>query len=95
MDKEHIQPADVALLIEVSDATYPYDRNKKYTQYATAGIPVYWIVNLNRRQVEVYSQPDGDQYQKAEVHRESYEFLDSLTISPDDIFPKKVATRRV
>ncbi|MEO0330103.1 MAG: Uma2 family endonuclease [Bacteroidota bacterium] len=95
LEGERIIPSDIVLLVEISDSTYSYDRNKKYTQYAMAGIPVYWIVNLNQQQVEVYSQPDGDQYQKAEVHRESYEFLDSLTISPDDIFPKKVATRRV
>ncbi|MEM8965902.1 MAG: Uma2 family endonuclease [Bacteroidota bacterium] len=90
LEGERIIPSDIVLLVEIFDSTYSYDRNKKYTQYAMAGIPVYWIVNLNQQQVEVYSQPDGDQYQKAEVHRESYEFLDSLTISPDDIFPKKV-----
>ncbi len=88
LSEEHIQPTDVALLIEVSDATYAYDRNKKYAQYATAGIPIYWIVNLNQRQVEVYSQPSGDQYLKTEVHQTGFAVLENLIISPEDIFPK-------
>ncbi|MEM8965900.1 MAG: hypothetical protein AAGE93_05750 [Bacteroidota bacterium] len=46
------------------------------------------IVDLNQRQVEVYSQPNGDQYQKTEVHQKSLGVLENLTISPDDIFPK-------
>ena len=34
--------------------------------YARAGIPVYWIVNLVDRQVEVYTQPSNDGYQSRE-----------------------------
>ena len=48
---------DVALLVEVSDSTLSQDRGKKRTAYAKAGIPVYWIVNLVDRQVEVYTRP--------------------------------------
>jgi Uma2 family endonuclease len=50
-------PADVALLVEVSDTTLRQDRGKKRTAYARAGIAVYWIVNLVARQVEVYTRP--------------------------------------
>ena len=49
--------ADVALLVEVSDSTLAQDRGLKLTAYARDGIPVYWIVNLVDRQVEVYSRP--------------------------------------
>ena len=31
--------------------------------YARAGIPVYWIVNLVDRQIEVYTEPSDDGYQ--------------------------------
>jgi Uma2 family endonuclease len=48
---------DVALLVEVSETTLSQDRGKKRTAYARAGIPVYWIVNLVDRQVEVYTRP--------------------------------------
>jgi Uma2 family endonuclease len=49
--------ADVALLVEVSDTTLRQDRGKKRTAYAKDRIPVYWIVNLVARQVEVYTRP--------------------------------------
>ncbi|WKN40756.1 Uma2 family endonuclease [Tunicatimonas pelagia] len=89
LTEEHIQPTDVTLLIEVSDATYSYDRNKKYAQYASAGIPIYWIVNLNKQRVEVYSQPEGNQYLREEIHQKAFNVLEGITISPSDIFPKK------
>jgi len=47
------------LLIEVADSSYAIDRGKKWQQYATARIPVYWIVNLPQSQIEVYSAPSG------------------------------------
>jgi Uma2 family endonuclease len=48
---------DVALLVEVSDSTLSQDRGLKLVAYATDGVPVYWIVNLVDRQVEVYTRP--------------------------------------
>ncbi len=48
---------DVALVVEVSDSTLSQDRGKKSSAYAMGKIPVYWIVNLVDRQVEVYSRP--------------------------------------
>ena len=35
--------------------------------YGRAGIPVYWIINLIDRQVEVYSNPGPSGYQSLEV----------------------------
>ena len=47
------------LVIEVSDTTYLKDAGPKLRLYAWAGIPEYWIVNLPKRQVEVYRQPEN------------------------------------
>jgi hypothetical protein len=49
---------DAALVIEVADSSLEYDRTIKKQMYATAAIPVYWIVNLRRNVVEVYQRPD-------------------------------------
>ena len=38
--------------------------------YGAAGIPVYWIVNLMDRQVEVYTGPGPDGYASREDFRE-------------------------
>jgi Uma2 family endonuclease len=53
------EPADVALIVEVSDTSLSEDR--KLTRiYGGSGIPAYWIVNLVDRQVEVYTGPYAD-----------------------------------
>ena len=55
---------DLALVVEVSSATKTKDRERADV-YGPAGIPVYWIVNLVDRQVEVYTQPGSDGYRSA------------------------------
>jgi len=55
-------PADVLLLIEVSDFSLRYDREVKGPLYAQAGIQDYWIVNVPEETIEVYRQPLGARY---------------------------------
>lgn len=57
--EHHPGPRDLGLVVEVSDATLGRDRTLKQQLYATSGIPVYWIVNLNDRRLEVYTEPSG------------------------------------
>ena len=44
--------------IEDSDTSYHYDRFVKWVTY-TAQVPIYWILDLNRRRLEVHSEPAG------------------------------------
>jgi Uma2 family endonuclease len=53
------RPAEIGLIIEVADTTYSKDAGIKLRRYATARVPIYWIVNLGQRQVEVYTDPQG------------------------------------
>jgi Uma2 family endonuclease len=55
-------PEDVLLLIEVSESTLQYDRKVKLPQYARAGIPEVWIIDLDSRRVERYAEPSDDGY---------------------------------
>ena len=50
---------DLGLVTEVSESTLRDDRGFKKWMYARAAVPVYWIVNLPDRQLEVYSDPTG------------------------------------
>ena len=50
---------DMALVIDVADSSLQRDRVHKGRIYAAGGVPVYWIVNLIDRQVEVYTDPSG------------------------------------
>ena len=51
--------ADTAFVIEVSASSLGRDRGVKARIYAAAGVPVYWVVNVDAKQVEVYTQPGG------------------------------------
>lgn len=52
--------ADAALVIEISDTSYRTDREIKGKLYAAGGVPEYWIVNLNRRVLEVFTSPTAE-----------------------------------
>jgi Uma2 family endonuclease len=56
--RQHPRPADILLIAEVADSSLPIDRGLKGVAYARNGLPVYWIVNLEESQVEVYTDPD-------------------------------------
>ena len=55
------EPSDIALVVEISDSSLSEDR-KQAAIYAAGGIPLYWIVNLVDRKVEVYSDPSPSGY---------------------------------
>ncbi len=50
---------DVPLVVEVSDSSLGDDKRRMLRAYASAVIPVYWIVNLPCRQIEVFTRPSG------------------------------------
>lgn len=55
--KRHPHPADVFLLVEVSDTTLTTDREDKIPAYGHAGIGEVWIINLADLTIEVYREP--------------------------------------
>jgi Uma2 family endonuclease len=69
--QHHPGPAEIGLVIEVSESTLPDDRQKARI-YARAGIPIYWIVNLVDGQVEVYTAPSGPTATPAYANRQDY-----------------------
>jgi hypothetical protein len=54
----HPGPAEIQLILEVADSSLAYDRSTKARLYAWAGVPLYWIINLIDRRLEIYSDPD-------------------------------------
>ena len=55
----HPGPADLGLVVEVSDSSLDRDQLDKARIYARSKVPVYWVVNLVDRRVEVYTDPTG------------------------------------
>ncbi len=56
--------------MEIADSSLADDRKYATEMYGPAGIPVYWIVNLVDRQVEVYTDPTPDGYRSTAVFHE-------------------------
>ncbi len=65
--QRHPVPEDVLLVIEVANATLQTDRTTKLQLYAGAGIPEYWILNLQKPQLEVHRNPDIQEARYREV----------------------------
>jgi Uma2 family endonuclease len=81
--RSHPQSKDIALLIEVADATLRSDRTTKQQLYAGARIPVYWIVNLIDSCVEVYTLPRGGR-SPAYRQRQDYAANDAVPLVIED-----------
>jgi Uma2 family endonuclease len=77
--RAHPQPKDIALLVEVADSTLAEDRTVKVRVYARARIPVYWIINLIDRCVEVYTQPRAGR-NPAYRQRQVYSATDTVPV---------------
>jgi Uma2 family endonuclease len=60
-EEDHPGPGDIALVVEVTRTTAATDRALART-YGGGGTPHYWIINIRRRQLEVYSNPVGGAY---------------------------------
>lgn len=69
----HPGPEDVATVVEISDASLERDRVLKKKIYAAGEIGCYWIVDLRRNRVEVYSEPLGGDYMRCDIfERDQY-----------------------
>jgi Uma2 family endonuclease len=72
-------PTTALLVVEVSESTLGFDRNRKGSAYAQADIADYWIVNLVQRQLEVYRNPVADP-----SHPFGFRYADRLILDPGD-----------
>jgi Uma2 family endonuclease len=60
--QSHPTPPEILLIIEVSDTTLAFDRERKAAAYARAAVPEYWIVDLTGDQVVVMREPSPAGY---------------------------------
>jgi Uma2 family endonuclease len=76
------QPNQAMLLIEVSDSSIEVDYEKAF-EYAAAGVPDYWILDMRKRQIHVYRDVVRDSSAILGLRFESVRvFGESETISP-------------
>ncbi len=68
----HPGPQETALAVEVADSSLGFDETGKLHTYARAQIPVYWIVNLVDRRIQVYTDPTGPIDEPTYGHRQDF-----------------------
>jgi len=78
----HPGPRETSVVIEVADSSLSLDRGLMRTIYAADRIPVYWIVNLVDRRVEVFTSPRAG---KSPTYRSEEHF------GPDEAVPVVIA----
>lgn len=94
-ETRHPGAENLLLVVEISNTTLAFDRNRKAALYAAAGIREYWIVNLIDRCLEVYRGAVEDVYPPAVVQGEAETvsplFAPQAAIRVADLLPSKDA----
>ena len=80
-------PSDVPLVIEVAQGSYSLVRQYKWSIYGAAGVPILWIVDLNRKRLEVFTDPAGPSQEPG--------FQSEHVYGPDDEVPLILDGREV
>ena len=74
-----IPVGSVALVVEISDTTLSSDLKRKAMIYARAGIPEYWVADVNMKVIHQMWAPEGEAY--AERREIAFgEAIDAITI---------------
>lgn len=80
---KHPGPENTALVVEVSGSSLARDRGGKARIYARGGIPVYWVVNVEGRVIEVNTLPSGPAGAAGYTHCEDYPVGTSVPVVLD------------
>ena len=60
--EQHPRPEHIDLVVEVADTTLKQDCELKDKLYAQAGIPEYWVLAPNDRQLHIFRDPTPTGY---------------------------------
>lgn len=72
-------PTTALLIVEVANTSLSYDRRQKASLYAAAGVPDYWVLDVNGRRLEVCRDPRPD---PSEPH--GWGYADRRWLTPAD-----------
>ncbi len=66
----HPNPQDIFWIVEVAKTSLKKDLEIKLPIYATAEIQEYWVLDLSKKQVIVFRNPQGDKYLEEKIIEE-------------------------
>ena len=79
---EKEKPTTALFVVEISDSSIYLDRRKAGI-YARAGVADYWVVNVEKRRLEVFRRPVADAEQEFGFrYAEQFELDEKGTIAP-------------
>jgi Uma2 family endonuclease len=61
-------PDEVLMLVEIAYTTLRNDLKFKRLNYAQAGVPHYWVVDVEGRKVHIFGQPSEGDYKDEQVY---------------------------
>ncbi len=77
------EPRDIGVLIEVAVTSLRDDLTTALEQYARAGIPAYWVVDVPGRQLLAHSEPRLEQNRGIYARVETYQTGQSIPLVLD------------
>ena len=88
--EENPTPQDIRLIAEVADSSLRLDKDIKARLYARNGIPEYWIMDVNGRQIYRHREPSLEGYREI-VILDAEQSVSPLgrteTVRVGDLFP--------
>ena len=88
--ENHPTPADILLIMEISDTTLIYDREDKARAYSQNGIEQYLLLNLQNETIQDFREPSEEGYQSKCTLRKGDSFnlvaFPEIEINLDDLF---------
>lgn len=86
---------DVPLVIEVADSSLAVDSKETLITYASESVPVYWLVNIPKARIEVYSNPTGPTTRPSYTQLQSYGFEHEVPVVLDGREVGRIAVRDI
>ena len=87
----HPTPADTFVVLEVSDSTLEFDRNRKAQVYGRAGVAQTLVLNLPEDCIENFTEPGPQGYGRHTIHRRGDKIrlvaLPHLELAVADLLP--------
>jgi len=91
----HPGPEHLAMVVEISDSSISRDRGIKRRAYARAGVPIYWIIDVTERRVEIHTHPTGPAEQPTYASVQHYSVDEMLPVLIGDREVGRIAVRDI
>ena len=95
-EERHPNQSDVCLIIEVADASEDRDTGEKADLYAEAGITDYWVVVVNKREIQIFRNANAGAFPKPTIRKAGDTvaplFAPNVSLAVSDFLPRPKAT---